>query len=803
MEVLEHQGEFFEVQRPHGVSPEEQPNLYVDPEALWDHVQRQDSRGMMAANRQRIWYEDWWALYYNYGPPSPTWSVPTWVADLPRLRGPRTTRAPEAGPSSASSSQSVQDFLNSIGVPSLPNAPQMSPFAQAAMAASAQRARDRAAQSEQSRQQQANLLQQMQQSLAQLSAGGGLPQSYMAQQAQLAQLQAQAAQARLADAEARQRDLARLQDEQRASAQPVQVWGRVYLPGHVVNDEANSPGQQAVSRPEVHWFSSLAASRWDHNGNLLLTGMASHLRTWLMSAREMGPLANVSGRDLRTSWSLQLKDLEWRQVYDDNKITAVRFGITNLHPEVAQHIVDFYNSRGDRYAVELFGFAGPPRVGFENRPRIMTHDAFAQEERMQHWSNRPQMRSTRDEYKAWVDQWPREDVLAGVFWLPGTQAYQYGRYQGMSEGFGSYMAVMDHFRELSRQDAAWWGRHVRFTMQNERIERANVLKVTYELWGLSGAQRAAFLRLVQEPAFSYKRLFNLPEEPIVMPNQGAQILRDLYAKVPQHEGSLFAQWGSYDVWYAQWAPHLTDVYVSPFNAARTSPLTVQGRFWLPGELGEYMAGLNATINLGFARYMIEHVDEIFGPGHQEEAQRVNWGGFLFLEVGENNVYANTRPVVKVTYILRKFTFDQIWRLREHMAPLGDNPPRAERLRQVFGLPAAPRVADGDFPRVVPEGRALADIDDRRLTIDTVEEYVAWNESWASGRATIQANAPTPAPQVDEEEDAMPMFRPLPAEEDGAEPMFRPLPADESDAEPVFRSLGADPQGDVPMEEGGP
>ena len=287
-----------------------------------------------------------------------------------------------------------------------------------------------------------------------------------------------------------------------------------------------------------------------------------------------------------------------------------------------------------------------------------------------------------------------------------------------------------------------------------------------------------------------------------MPNQGPLILGDLYAEVPQHEGSLFARWGSYDVWYAQWAPHLTDVYVSPFNGVRTSPLTVQGRFWLPGELNEYTAaGLNATINLGFARYMIERVDEIFGPGHQEEAQRMNWGGFLFLEAGENNVYANTRPVVKVTYILRKFTYDQIWKLRDHMAPLGDNPPRAERLRQVFGLPALPRVADADFPRVVPEGRALSDIDDRSLTIDTVEEYVAWNESWAAGRATIQANAPTPAPQVDEADDAMPMFRPLPAQDESdAMPMFRPLPADESDAEPVFRSLGADGAEDVPMEE---
>ena len=805
MEPLQHQGEFFEVQRPHD-APVSQANLYVDPEALWDHVQRQDSRGLMAANRQRIWYEDWWALYYNYGPPSPTWSVPTWVADLPRLRGPRTTRAPEAGPSSASSSQSVQDFLNSIGAPPLPNAPQMSPFAQAAAAAAAQRARDRAAQSQQSNQQQAALLQQMQQSLAQLSAGGGLPPNYAEQQAQLAQLQLQSAQARLADAEARSRDLARLREEQRASAQPVQVWGRVYLPGHVVNDETHTPqGQQTVSTPEVHWFTSLVASRWDHNGNLLKTGMASHLRTWLMSAQEMGPLANVAGRDLRTSWSLELKDLEWRNVHDQYKITVVRFGIVNLHPEVAQHLVDYARSQGDAYARAVFGFAGPPRVGMENWPRIMTPDAFEREERQQHWTNRPQMRSTRDEYKFWVDQWPREIVVAGVLWLPGTQSYHSGRYQSMSEGFGSYMAVMDHFREYARQDAAWWARHVRFRMQNQRLESADVLKVTYELWGLSGTQRTAFLRLVQEPAFSYKRLFNLPEDPIVVSNQEPRALPDLYAEVPQHEGSLFTRWGSYDVWYAQWAPHLTDVYLSPFNGARASPLTVQGRFWLPGDLGEYMAGLNATIQLGFARYMAEHAEELFGPGVEEQAQRIYWAGFLDLEVSENNVYANTRPVVKVTYTLRKFTFDQIWKLRDHMAPLGDNPPRAERLRQVFGLPMAPRVADGDFPRVVPEGRALADIDDRRLSVDTVEEYLTWNESWAAGRATIQANAPTPAPAPQEDEwpglgnegGPWPMFRPLPAESDG-EPMFRPLPAEESDGEPVFRSLIGLPDEDEPQ-----
>ena len=82
MEVLEHQGEFFEVQRPHGVSPGEQPNLYVDPEALWAHVQRQDSRGMMAGNRQRIWYEDWWALCNTYNPNHA--DVPYWAHTLER-----------------------------------------------------------------------------------------------------------------------------------------------------------------------------------------------------------------------------------------------------------------------------------------------------------------------------------------------------------------------------------------------------------------------------------------------------------------------------------------------------------------------------------------------------------------------------------------------------------------------------------------------------------------------------------------------------------------------------------------------
>jgi len=85
MSVLAPDGMWFEIQRPHG-APEAQTHQYVDPRSLWSHMQREDSRGVMANNRQPIWYEDWYLLFYNYGPPprQPYWQIPSWVDRLPR-----------------------------------------------------------------------------------------------------------------------------------------------------------------------------------------------------------------------------------------------------------------------------------------------------------------------------------------------------------------------------------------------------------------------------------------------------------------------------------------------------------------------------------------------------------------------------------------------------------------------------------------------------------------------------------------------------------------------------------------------
>ena len=50
-----------------------------DPEELWNWVRRPESQGRMPDNREKIWYEDWWALYYTYGP-API--VPEWARTL-------------------------------------------------------------------------------------------------------------------------------------------------------------------------------------------------------------------------------------------------------------------------------------------------------------------------------------------------------------------------------------------------------------------------------------------------------------------------------------------------------------------------------------------------------------------------------------------------------------------------------------------------------------------------------------------------------------------------------------------------
>ena len=50
-----------------------------DPEDLWDWVRRPESQGRMPDNREKIWYEDWWALYYTYGPIP---IVPDWARTL-------------------------------------------------------------------------------------------------------------------------------------------------------------------------------------------------------------------------------------------------------------------------------------------------------------------------------------------------------------------------------------------------------------------------------------------------------------------------------------------------------------------------------------------------------------------------------------------------------------------------------------------------------------------------------------------------------------------------------------------------
>ena len=78
MERPIHQGTFrVQMRTP---SPDGTPRYsYWKPEDLWNWVRRDESNGRMPDTNEKIWYEDWWALYYTFGP-TPT--VPAWARAL-------------------------------------------------------------------------------------------------------------------------------------------------------------------------------------------------------------------------------------------------------------------------------------------------------------------------------------------------------------------------------------------------------------------------------------------------------------------------------------------------------------------------------------------------------------------------------------------------------------------------------------------------------------------------------------------------------------------------------------------------
>ena len=78
MERPIHQGTFrVQMRTP---SPDGMPRYsYWKPEDLWNWVRRPESNGRMPDTNEKIWYEDWWALYYTYGP---TPRVPAWARAL-------------------------------------------------------------------------------------------------------------------------------------------------------------------------------------------------------------------------------------------------------------------------------------------------------------------------------------------------------------------------------------------------------------------------------------------------------------------------------------------------------------------------------------------------------------------------------------------------------------------------------------------------------------------------------------------------------------------------------------------------
>lgn len=84
----------FKVQRPKRNEADEPVYDTRNPETTWEWVKLPESGGKMADTREEIWYEDWWALYYTYGPIP---LVPTFVKDLPRLHNhPRLNSNPPA-----------------------------------------------------------------------------------------------------------------------------------------------------------------------------------------------------------------------------------------------------------------------------------------------------------------------------------------------------------------------------------------------------------------------------------------------------------------------------------------------------------------------------------------------------------------------------------------------------------------------------------------------------------------------------------------------------------------------------------
>lgn len=111
MERPIHQGTFrVQMRTP---SPDGTPRYsYWNPQDLWNWVRRDESNGRMPDNREHIWYEDWWALYYTFGP-TPT--VPAWARALDKreaatqpAQGRNASRRPSPPPATPTWEQGVR-----------------------------------------------------------------------------------------------------------------------------------------------------------------------------------------------------------------------------------------------------------------------------------------------------------------------------------------------------------------------------------------------------------------------------------------------------------------------------------------------------------------------------------------------------------------------------------------------------------------------------------------------------------------------------------------------------------------------
>tara|TARA_X000001036_G_scaffold436821_1_gene480752 strand:+ start:225 stop:2345 length:2121 start_codon:yes stop_codon:yes gene_type:complete len=646
MEELQYQGEFFEVERPDD-APESTPHTYHDPEKLWEWMRQERSRGRLATNRQPIWYEDWQALFFNYGPPSDDWVEPSWVKDLPRKhkKARRTTQG--AGSSSMG--------------------------------------------------------------------------------------------------------LERLRISDTPPTGPVEVWGRLWLPGHVSTGTLN-----LIMRPEIMWFGD------DPDTSQSQPSVELGMRQGLLRYARTAGLLNLT----ESLINQMVVRTQWFSGRGNATHTLVRFGIPNLGGATAQILVQHARSMPN-FTQVCFGFGGPPKVGDANYMRITTENAFYNEETAD--NSMPYLRPVQMDDLAqsmWVTQWTNVPRVAGQFFIPGSERMHNGIRLGMHNAFQTFMSNQPTI--ASGSSGPWsgegWGRRCRIYVYDLQPWDGNDLaRVTYEVLGLTMEQVGRFMQLTQSEGFSYRTMFGLYAEPIS--RQPRLLLRD-HDRLPDAPPSFTGN--AYRDWFIAWADSMSTGMRTPFGPNPATPLILVGRFWVPEDNTIWFPGMEHLMKQGFHNTMNQNFGAIFGSEAVPNVGGIQWQDYVRVHSMNQRTPTTTqrgqpaateRPYVQVSYTLYNFSGVQLRQLHAWMhrhSPSGTGFVPAIDIQTFFNLPADPLVSTADDPQILVYRSRLIEA---RPVIQYEKEWMDWAQRWAPAKGTMHLNVPQPT-RDPEPSSNHPVFRSL-------------------------------------------